>query len=420
MLSSRVVKILWVKAGKLLPVDTGGKIRSFNLLRELNARSEITLLSYYGGRRDPEYENTIVDALPHAVPVHTGAPDGSASARALDYAARMLWRAPYAVSKFTSARVRSLIGEWDASRRFDVSVCDFLSASLNFPALPHTPTVLFQHNVESTLWRRQVVAERNLAKRVLYSLEAAKMERYERATVRRFEHVIAVSEADCAALAAMTDPDRISVVRTGVDTKMFRPAVRNGSPGPIVLFLGSMDWEPNIDGVQRFAVDVWPAIREAVPDARFQVVGRNPAASVRRLASDSIQIIGTVPSVVDYLHRAAVVVVPLRIGGGTRLKIYEAMSAGKAVVSTTIGAEGLDVTGGRDIILADSPQAFTAAVTRVLRDAVERRRLEDEALKTVSKYDWSAIAEQFEAMLAQAIERRSAAARSGSLTKAVA
>lgn len=408
---AEVVKILWVKAGKLLPVDTGGKIRSFNLLRELDARSRVTLLSYYGGERDAEYERQIVGAFSNAVPVHTKAPDGSGAAAAFDYAAKVLRRTPYAVSKFTSPLVRGLVADWDRERRFDVLVCDFLSASMNFPSRLQTPSLLFQHNVESILWRRQAAAERHPLKRLVYRLEAEKMERYERAAVAGFDHVLAVSDADRAAMATMTAAARISVVPTGVDTKAFRPTARNSSPEPIVLFLGSMDWEPNIDGVQYFVDAIWPRIRAAVPAARFQVVGRNPGLSVRRLASESIEIVGTVSSVVEYLHRAAAVVVPLRVGGGTRLKIYEAMAAAKAVVSTTVGAEGLDVTNGRDILLADTPDQFASALSRILVDPRERRRLEDEALTTASRYDWSAVAEQFESMLAHVVRSSPGALR---------
>jgi glycosyltransferase involved in cell wall biosynthesis len=406
------VKILWVKAGKLLPVDTGGKIRSFNLLRELDARGRVTLLSYYGGSRDLDYEQQLVTAFPGAVPVHTGAAGDSAAAVAFDYAAKVCRRTPYAVSKFTSPLVHRLVAEWDSQRRFDVFVCDFLSASMNFPRRLHTPSVLFQHNVESILWRRQAATERHPVKRLIYCLEAAKMERYERAAVRRFEHVLAVSEADKAAMAEMTAASRISVVPTGVDTKAFKPAIRTNSLEPIVLFLGSMDWEPNVDGVQYFVDAIWPRIRAAFPSAKFQVVGRNPSAPIRRLASEGVEIVGTVPSVVEYLRRAAVVVVPLRVGGGTRLKIYEAMAAAKAVVSTTMGAEGLDVADGRDIVLADTPERFAVAVTRLLQDAPERRRLEDKALATASRYDWSAVAEQLESILARTIQSSPAAAGS--------
>jgi glycosyltransferase involved in cell wall biosynthesis len=419
LLSSPAVNILWVKAGKLLPVDTGGKIRSYNLLRELDARCQVTLLSYYGGRRDPEYERALVGAFPRAVAVHTGAREGSAAGMAVDYATKLWCRAPYAVSKFTSSAVRRLVAQWDAERRFDVSICDFLSASLNFPAHPRTPTVLFQHNVEAVLWQRQAAAERHPVKRLVYRIEAARMARYERAAVRRFEHVLAVSREDKASMSSMTDPARISIVPTGVDTRAFRPT-RRETPDPIVLFLASLDWEPNIDALQYFAGAIWPRIRAAVPDARFQVVGRNPSAAVRRLHGDGIEIVGTVPSVLEYLNRAAVVVVPLRAGGGTRLKIYEAMAAAKAVVSTTVGAEGLDVTHGHDIVLADEPEGFAGEVVRLLRSPGDRRRLEDQALATASRYDWSEVAAQLEAVLARVVRAAAAGVAARAVAKAIA
>ena len=206
------MRILWVKAGKLLPVDTGGKIRSYNLLRRLADRHDVTLLSYYGGKRDTWYEDEAQRKFPGAVTLATTAPE-SASAVVLDYARHVLAPAPYAVTKFTSSRVRRLISDWYRERRFDVAVCDFLSASLNFPKTLSIPSVLFQHNVESVLWRRQAVHEPNPFKRAAFALEALKMDRYERSTVRRFPHVIAVSERDRAEMSRMTDASRLSVVR---------------------------------------------------------------------------------------------------------------------------------------------------------------------------------------------------------------
>jgi glycosyltransferase involved in cell wall biosynthesis len=173
---------------------------------------------------------------------------------------------------------------------------------------------------------------------------------------------------------------------------------------PIVMFLGSMDWEANIDAVEYFCHDIWPAVRAAVPSARFRIVGRNPHARVVRLAGASVEVTGTVPSVVEYLKEAAVVVVPLRVGGGTRLKIFEAMAAGRAVVSTSVGAEGLDVSSGRDLMLADEPTGFAEAVAMLLNDSERRRTLGTAAARSASRYDWPAIAVSFEQILRRAVE----------------
>jgi len=393
------MRVLWVKAGKLLPVDTGGKIRSYNLLRHLAAQHEVTLLSYYGGQKDAAYETEIRRQFPLAETVHTAAPDASTLRGVVDYARHMLSAAPYAVTKFTSPDVRRLIKTWFQEERFDVAVCDFLSASLNFPDTLSIPSVLFQHNVESVLWRRQAAHEPNLVKRAAFTLEAAKMARYERVTVGRFPRVIAVSDRDRQAMTPMTDPSRLTVVPTGVDVETYRAAAGSAGDQPIAMFLGSMDWEANIDAVDYFCREIWPAVTAAVPNARFRVVGRNPHPRVQKLASDSVEVTGSVPSVVDHLRQAAVFVVPLRVGGGTRLKIFEAMAAGKAVVSTTVGAEGLDVHDGRDVILADTPSRFAEATIGLLLNRERRREVEMAASELAARYDWSVIAQRFDAIL---------------------
>lgn len=397
------MRILWVKAGKLLPVDTGGKIRSYNLLRQLASRHETTLLSYYGGSRDAAYDTAIVDEFPGAVAVNTGGAT-SRAATALDYLRRLPSAAPYAIRKFASPHVAALIDQWTREERFDVVVCDFLAPSLNFGSRLFLPTALFQHNVESALWKRQATHQTNPVKKVAFSLEAWKMLRYERATVRRFHHVIAVSEHDRTLMSEMTDPSHLSVAPTGVDLAQYRSIAGQEASEPVVMFLGSMDWEANVDGVEYFYREIWPRVRSAVPGARFRIVGRRPGPRVRKLAEDSsIEVTGDVPSVVEHLREAAVFVVPLRIGGGTRLKIYEAMAAGRAVVSTSVGAEGLAVNNGEDIVIADDPNRFADAVSLLLLKKDRRRTLEGAAAVQAARFDWPVVVQEFERSLRQTI-----------------
>jgi polysaccharide biosynthesis protein PslH len=397
------VKILWVKSGKILPVDTGGRIRSYNLLRFLAKKHEVTLLSYYGGRRDPDYEAALRKEVFGSEIIHTAAPDSNALDRGLDYLYRVTWREPYAVSKFTNSAVRRSVTDSLSGGSFDAAVCDFLSASANFPEQLPIPCVLFQHNVESSLWQRMATVESNLIKKLLYTIESAKMTRYERATLGRFHHIIAVSEHDRQQMLGMNADCDISVVPTGVDTQKFNVAPPSSADPPRVVFVGSMDWEPNIDAVEYFCTQIWPGILAQFPTAKFQIVGRNPFAQVRRLASGSVEVTGSVPSVEEYLKAASVVVVPLRIGGGTRLKIFEAMAMGKAVVSTSVGAEGLAVESGRDLLLADDAASFADAIILLLRDAGMRRRIEQAAVRLAVQYDWSRVAEQFAGVLSNLI-----------------
>jgi len=396
------LRTLWVKAGKLLPVDTGGKIRSYNILRHLARAHSVTLLGYYGGPKDSSYEDAIALELPGAQTIHTAVLDGSGVAQTLSYLQLMFQSAPFAVSKFTHAAVKRAVADRLGSDKFDVAVCDFLSASLNFPAQLSTPTVLFQHNVETSLWQRLAQTESNFARRFAYKMEAGKMASYERAALGRFHHIIAVSEHDRQQMLAMDPSCSITVVPTGVDTEKYSVAPPSQANPPKIVFLGSMDWEPNIDAVQYFCRDIFPRVRSQFPAAIFQIVGRNPHASVKQLASDFVEVSGTVPSIAEYLREATLVVVPLRIGGGTRLKIFEAMATGKAVISTSIGAEGLAVQSGRDLILADEPASFAEAVLALLTDSSLRRRYEEAAAKLAVQYDWSNIVHQFAAVLEEA------------------
>ena len=420
------MRILWVKADKLLPVQNGGNIRTYHVLRYLSARHELTFYSYYGGTPDPDYERELQRQLPGAVAVCTGKRELSGAARALDYLAHLGAQPPYAVSRFADAKVKKQLQDWFREQRFDVAVCDFLDAAVNFPGSLNIPSVLFQHNIESEIWRRHAATAGNPAKRMMYRMEFRKMLRYERAALRKFQHVIAVSANDRSIMTQWVDGDRVTVVPTGVDLAQYRPDPPKCDPtnsdpnplaasAPLITFVGAMDWEPNVDAVEYFCREVWPSIKAEVPRARFRIVGRNPDRRVRKWASnsndDSIEVTGRVPSVVEHLRQSAVVIVPLRIGGGTRLKIYEAMATAKAVVSTTVGAEGLDVHHGRDIMLADDARSFAQAVIMLLRDPELRRRYEKAAAETAARYDWPAIGERFSEVLQSVAEKKSLAAR---------
>lgn len=402
------MKILWVKPGKLLPLDSGGKLRTYNILQHLSTSHEVTYLSYYGGRdRDETYEHEVKQHLPGAVTVYTASRDVAALDQRFDYVRRFPSRAPYAVSKFTAPQAQKLLSQWIPQRRFDVAICDFLCTVLNFPRNLATPTALFQHNVETVLWKRKAQIEVKWLDRIVSKIEYAKIVRFEPAQVRRFHHVIAVSEQDKEAMKWMVDPARISVVPTGVDLRKYQYEPDARPSGPLVVFTGSMDWEANIDGVEYFCKSIWPRVVSRVPLARFRIVGREPHARVRALASDSVEVTGSVPSVVEHLREAAVFVVPLRIGGGTRIKIYEGMAMGKASVSTTVGAEGLDLHHGRDIVLADDPASFADAICTLLQDEGIRRRYEAAAAETARKYDWSVIAQRFVEVLHKTIDAAS-------------
>ncbi len=399
------MNILWLNAGLLLPLDKGGKLRTWHLMRHLATRHDITYLSFAEpGQTAADREGMReVSARLETIPRSDA---GKGTARFyVDAARHVLDHVPYAVAKYRSAGYRAALDRILRTRRFDAVVCDFLPPVVNLPDRLPCASVLFTHNVEAEIWRRHAQGARNPVSRLLLAQQHQRMLRFERKALSRFDLVLAVSDTDRDTFdrlyaGALRTPAH--VVRTGVDTAFFTPM-----PSPRrrahLVFTGSMDWLPNEDGMTHFVRDILPLVRRAEPDATLSIVGRAPTPAVRGLAESSgIEVTGRVDDVRPHIAAADVYIVPLRIGGGTRLKIFEAMAMGKAVVSTTIGAEGLPVTPDRDVAIADGPERFADAVVQMIRDADRRRRIERAARQlVVDRYDWSAVAQDFEDALAR-------------------
>jgi sugar transferase (PEP-CTERM/EpsH1 system associated) len=413
------MRILWLKSDLLLPLDKGGKLRTWHLMRHLAQRHEITYLAF----KEPGQPRADIDGMrevaAHVETVVRTEPAKGTWRFYADAAAHLVDPLPYAVGKYRSPEFKRRLERLLATNAFDLVVCDFLFPAVNLPKHLPCPAVIFTHNVEADIWRRHASTKSGAIARALYRTQHRRMLRFERATLARFEGVLAVSEADRATFATLYPEaihEPVYVVPTGVDTGYFAPAP--GDPASRTLvFTGSMDWLPNEDAMQFFCRDILPLIRAVEPGVTLSIVGRAPTPAVARLASEPcVRVTGRVDDVRPYMKEAAVYIVPLRIGGGTRLKIFEAMSMGKAVVSTTVGAEGLPVTDGTHLSLADEPQAFASTVIDLLRDRERRARLETAARALVlERYDWSAVAGSLEDALAAIAARglRTAHSRHG-------
>ena len=211
----------------------------------------------------------------------------------------------------------------------------------------------------------------------------------------KFDAVTCTSDIDAAVFQRHCAEDTIEIIPNGVDVAHYQPDFSAEAPAHLI-YIGSMDWYPNEDAVSFFADEVLPQIHAEVPDVKFSIVGGNPSARVQKLAEkDGIVVTGRVPEIKPYFAEATVFVVPLRIGSGTRLKILEALAMGKAIVSTSVGAEGLDLKDGAEIFIADEPTVFAEAVTRLLKDPSLRRRIGESGRARVEQdYDWRSISEK--------------------------
>ena len=285
-------------------------------------------------------------------------------------------------------------------------VCDFLTPAINVTYALQRKAVLFQHNVEAMIWKRHATVPQNAWRRAYMRAQWAKMRRFETAVCQRFAHVVAVSMADAQIFREEYGVRSVSDVPTGVDLEYFRPTPGNARSASEMVFVGSMDWMPNDEGIRWFVAEVLSLVQRQIPEVKLTVVGRSPSAGLRAIAEQNaaIEVTGTVADVRPYLQRAAVSVVPLRVGGGTRLKIYEAMALGAPIVSTTIGAEGLPVRDGEHLRLADSPAAQATAIVELLNRPGEAQRLADNARRFVEQHcTWDAVATQF---VSQCLEAR--------------
>ncbi len=392
------MKILWVYSDFLHPTTRGGQIRTLETLKCLHRRHEV----HYAGLWNPKFPEGPERAKEYAsyiYPVRRRVVEKTSPAFLMQLAQGLVTDLPVAVFRHRNDEMRATVEGLLREHSFDHVVCDFLSSAPHFSDLSRA--VLFQHNVEAMIWKRHVEHAGSPWRRAYFRRQARLMREYERQVCRSVKNIIAVSEADAGTMRELYGVTRVAAVPTGVDVGFFTPA-GEAQPSTDLVFVGSMDWMPNIDGVVWFVKEVLPLIRKKLPGCSLAVVGRTPGREVTELAErdPGIRITGTVADVRPWLWESKVSIVPLRIGGGTRLKIYEAMAAKTPVVSTTIGAEGLDISRGENILIADSPDALAEACVRLIMDAEERRRMAEAGWQHVAaKHSWEAAAVEFERAL---------------------
>lgn len=392
------MKLLWVKSDFLHPTTRGGQIRTLEIVKRLHVRHEVHYIAYEDSH-NPEGLDRAHEYCTKAYPVTHEVPPHASLKFVGQLAGNVFSSMPLAIGRYCTPAMRQRIATVRRAVEFDSVVCDFLAMAPNFESMQGV--VLFQHNLETVIWRRHASTAPDPARKLYFGMQARRMFNWERRMCRAADRVIAVSPQDAAAMQKLFGVEKVSTIPTGVDVEFFRrpPQV---PPQADIVFLGSMDWMPNIDGVQYFVREILPLIRKRLPACTLAVVGRAPSAAIQALAEahSAIQVTGTVPDVRPWLWGAKVSVVPLRIGGGTRLKIYEAMAAGTATVSTSIGAEGLQVDHPANIRLADTPSAFAEQCIELLENAQQRELVAAEALDLVTaRFSQDVVVDEFERLL---------------------
>lgn len=400
-----MMKVLVLAPHFPYPHNTGAKTRTYNILKRLAGQHDVTFACMTRDRVASDH----LDHL-HALcsAAYVAQEPGARPWRKVGWLAGSR---PYHASMFWSPRLRDMVQALLAQNRYDVVYCNFLYTAQYLPESTRAAPLVAvdQHNADHLVWQDMRAKDPNPLIRLMATRNLAATRRYEDRQYPKFDLCFSVSEEDAEATRRIAPPDlSIRVAPNGVDTSRFVPQLELEPARRTLLFFGGMNARMNRDAVLYLMEDILPLVRERVPDVCMNIVGPNPPPAVRRLgASPGVTVVGEVPDVRPYIASCTLVVAPVRMGGGTKVKVLESMAMGKAVVATAHACQGLDVQDGRDVAVADSAEAIAEKVVWLLGDEQARRRIGAAARLTVEhSYSWEAIAESIMGELTSALEEK--------------
>lgn len=394
------LRILQVSTQFPFPPRSGFEMRVYQLARQLASRHDLTLLSFVDPGRHHDVDALREQMGVEVVPWSRPSSGSKRAAQLLSLASRR----PFASRAVQSGALQRALDDLCPAREFDVIQLE--SSVLCGLRLPEgTPVLLDEHNIEYEVFKRVWESERSPLRRLFNRLEYKRFRRHEERWWGRVDAIALTSDREEPVVRERAPQTPVAVVPNGVDLEYFRPREERPDPDTVV-FNGVLDYRPNLDAAHHLVDEVWPLVRRRRPQARLVIVGRGDEAERERLRRPGVEPTGEVPDVRPYLAGAAVVIVPIRMGGGTRLKVVEALSMARPMVSTTLGCEGVNVRHGEHLLVADGAEEFAGAVTQLLEDqwlAAElgragRRRMEEE-------YAWELAGERLERLYARMLGR---------------
>lgn len=381
------MKVLFLALYPPFPAVDGGRIRTFNTLKQISARHKVSLLCFEDPLAASPHQNVLQSLCQEVYTV----PKPAKRRRSLADKLVDLFRLdPVGLKGHYSPEMASLIRKAILNDNYDLVHIDQILLAQYTAAMANVPWVLTHHNIEALAQSRQhSIDQRSLFKKISDRLERARWKRYEIQMSRRAGAVVTVSEFEARYFRQFVSLEKVFVSPNGVDLEYFQPVER--TPTQLrLLFTGRMDYPPNVDAMLWFCQEVWPALRREIPDVELLIVGRDPAPQIRNLdGSNGVIVTGMVDDVRPFYAQASVFIVPLRSGGGTRLKILEALAMGMPVVTTSLGCEGLEVVNGRDLLVVDEQNEFVRKIFELLQSPTRRIELGKCGRRlVVEKYSW--------------------------------
>jgi glycosyltransferase involved in cell wall biosynthesis len=402
------MKILLITHLLPYPPRGGCSLRNFNLIRQASRKHDIHLLTFFQRAHLSESSDIELNAgemrkYCSRVEVFEIPIDSNPIGWYALLAANLISPTPYSPWKFRSRSMADAVKKHIAENDYDLVEIGTIALAEYRKISNDIPCLLVHHNIESELLMRRAQSLTNPLASWYVALQGKKLHKYEAAACQSFDFHTTVSDRDAKILRDMRPDVRVAVVPNGVDTEYFKP----GSGGEIdsrLVFVGGMGWYPNRDAMQFLIQEIWHLIEREVSDVTMTLIGKQPSKGIVEFSArhPGFKCLGFIDDVRPHIDEAAVYIVPLRVGGGTRLKILDAMAMGKAIVSTSIGCEGIDVTDGENIIIANTPTEIAQAVVRLFEDREERARLGKNARETAERlYSWEKIYPKLEAVYQQ-------------------
>jgi len=397
------VRILTLISKFPWPLTDGAVIRDFNLLREAAKRHEVSLLCFLFKPSDREQFDALRPFCKKIVGLDLVRPKW----RTLANAAQSLVTAdPFIIREYWRPEMARALEKFVDEERIDVIHSHFLHMSQYVGHKRGAAFVHDAHNLEHILWQRMGSTTSNPLKKAFINTQYSKLVRRQQDVARASEKCVVLSDEDRAEYRRICPEADVTTVPNGADVEYWTPRDGAVEPGSI-LYFGNLSWPPQADAAIYFHNEILPLIRRQVPDVKFYIVGQNPPESVKALASDRVIVTGFVPDMREYVARAAVVVMPLRAGAGTKHRVFQALCMKKPVVCTAVAAEGIALTHGETALLADDPERFASATVSLLQDEALRQRLGERGRQLVlDRYDWRAIYERLEEAFQEAIRKR--------------
>lgn len=407
------MKILYITAHFPYPPNNGARVRDFNILVQLSQKCQVTLLSFYEHAEQlamaPELEKYCRDV--HLIYRRS---DESRFLRYFNAATNLLYPVrPFHAVNYYSIKFKNRLIKVLQDQTFDLVQIGFLHMAQYIKVVPREiPVLLDTHNADHLIMHRYFEAEQNLLKKCYLRYQREKLKRYEKKMCKKFERCLTVSEKDKSELMSVCSKNAsFSPIPNGVDIDYYTPTIlfTQETYCTDLIYHGTMSGYMNVDAIIYFYEKIFPYIRREIPDVKLTIAGSNPDKKLLNLANidKNVVVTGTVDDMRPYVAGSKVVIVPLRIGGGTRLKIVEAMAQEKPVVSTSVGCEGLEVTRGEDIIVADDPKKFANRTVELLKDEGLRIKIGVNGRKLAeTKYDWKIIVDELYSVYQSVIEVR--------------